>query len=178
MKDYPCIHLNKVIEKENDLNAINIILESVGAEETNHMPIMDIMLFEKCIKKRLVCFEYPKGDTVMNKLTISLFIKHLAHCFLVMDLYSVEELLSRDVVEKYLRLDFDLTYYEFKALWDGISLEYRSFIERAAQFYYDAFYCIKLKKFPICSLYAKWILGHKCSVEFKNYSSFKSIVIK
>jgi hypothetical protein len=56
--------------------------------------------------------------------------------------------------------------------------EFRTFIERAAQFYFDAFYCLKLKKFPICSLYAKWILCYNCSVEDKNYSSFKSIIIK
>lgn len=178
MKDYHCIHLNKVIEEKNDLYAINLILDSMGHENMNYMPIKDIMQFEKCIKKGQICFEYPEGNTIIEKQTMSHFIRHLAHCFLIMDIYSVGELLDREVVEKYLKIDFDLTYYEFIVLWNGMTYEFRSFIERAAQFYFDAFYCLKLKKFPICSLYAKWILCCNCSVEDKNYSSFKSIIIK
>ena len=170
--------MNKVIEEKNDLYAINQILNSMDHEEMNYMPINDIMQFERCIKKGQICFEYPEGNTVIEKQTMSLFIRHLAHCFLITDVYSVEELLDREVVEKYLLNDFDLTYYEFVALWSSMANEFRTFIERAAQFYFDAFYCLKLKKFPICSLYAKWILCYNCSVEDKNYSSFKSIIIK
>ena len=178
MKEYHCIHLKKVIDKNNDLDTINLILDSMNYEKTNYMPIKEIMLFERCLKKGQVCFKYPEGSIVLDKQTTTLFIKHLAHCFLIMDIYNVAELLDRDVVEKYLKIDFNLTYYEFKDLWNNISHEYKSFIERAAQFYFDAFYCIRLKKFPICSLYVKWVLVNGCSVEDKNYSSFKSITLK
>ncbi len=175
---YHCNHLDKVINSTNDLSSINLVLKSMNCEEMNYFPVKDIVQFERCIKKGQISFEYPKGGTIIDRLTMSLFIKHLAHCFLVMDIYKVADLLERDVVEKYLRIDFNLTYYEFKALWNSLPNEYRQFIERAAQFYFDAFYCVKLQRFPICSLYTKWVLGDQCSVEDKNYSSFKSIVLK
>ena len=178
MTNYPCIHLNKAVGGENNLYSLNLILSSMEYEEMDYLPIQDIMQFEKCIKKGQVCFEFPEGKTIMDKLTLSLFIWHLAHCFLLMDIYTVADLLERDVVEKFLKNDFDLTYDEFKSLWNGFSTEYKCYIEKSAQFYYDSFFCTKLKKFPSSSLYAKWVLGNNYSVVDKNYSSFKSIVIK
>ncbi len=137
---YPCVHLNKVLSEKNNIMALNIVLESYDKEKLEDFPAPRIRDFEYCIKHSLMSFKFPEQPCQLEKQMIPVFVKRLAHCFCVLGVYCVADVLSHYKAACYLIRDFKLTRDEFEKVWDNFSIEYQYFIERTARFFCDSFF--------------------------------------
>ena len=147
----------KGTKRLSPIEAMNVVLESCSVEKRTNLPVKDLKVFERCIKKRKIIFQYPFQDCPISKLYVPTLIKSIAHAFLVSGQYTVRELMRDDKCAKIIRNNFDLYDEVFHEFWYKCSSSVRDYVEKCAQFYVDAFYACCLKEIPLPSLYAKWV---------------------
>ena len=158
----------KGMKNLGSIEAMNVVLERFSVEQKTNLPIKDLKIFERCIRKRNITFQYPFQDCPISKQYVPLLIKSVAHAFLVAEQYSIRELMRDNRCASLIRNDFDLYDEDFYEFWFKCSQSVRDYVEKCAQFYVDAFYSCCIKEIPISSIHAKWVGANNAEIYYND----------